>query len=120
MTKSKKEEIQHRIDYEIIVDAYGDHEVKMGWYYYMEEKLNFPFTATVEIEKRNGGKEMKKVEVLKMTGDEAFGEDMRVGVAFGEYIFEVPLLSLKNIEADEGTLEAMGDWRYWKGDIEFD
>jgi hypothetical protein len=71
-SKSKIAEIEYRINYEIIVDAYDDHEIKMGWYYYMEEKLNFPFFATVEIKKRNGKKEIKKVEVLKLTGDEVF------------------------------------------------
>ena len=86
----------------------------MGWYYYMEDKLNFPFFATTEIEKRNGEKEIKKVEVLKLTCKEEFGDDMTVGVAFDEYLHSVPLLSLKNIEADEESLEAVGDWRYWK------
>ena len=114
MTKSKRAEIEHRIDYEIIVDCYEDHEVQMGWYYYMEDKLNFPFTATVEIEKRNGQKELKKVEVLKSTCKEEFGEDMMVGVAFDEFVHSVPLLSLKNIEADEETLRALGDWVYWR------
>ncbi len=113
MPINKNAEIENRIQNEIVVDAYDDGEVKMGWYYYMEEKLNFPFTATVEIEKRGGGKEIKNVEVLKLTGDEVFGEDMTVGVAFGDYIHSVPLLSLKGIKADEGTLEAVGDWRYW-------
>ncbi len=84
----------------------------------MEEKLNSPFTATVEIEK-NVGKEIKNVEVLKLTGDEGFGEDMRVGVAFGDYVHSVPLLSLKGIKADEGTLGAVGDCvcGWWWGDI---
>ena len=113
MTKSKQVEIEQRIDHEITVDCYDEHEVKMGWYNYMEQKLNFPFWASVEFEKRNGRKEMKKVEVLKMTGDEVFGEDMTVGVAFDEYLHHVPLLSLKNIKADERTLEAVGDWVYW-------
>ncbi len=30
---------------DIIVDAYGSEEQAMGWYYYLEEKLQFPFTA---------------------------------------------------------------------------
>ena len=110
MTKKEKAEIQHRIDYEIIVDCYDDHEVQMGWYYYMEEKLNFPFTATVKIEKRNDQKETKRVDVLKLTCKEEFGEDMTVGVAFDEQVHSVPLLSLKNIKADAETMEAVEDW----------
>ena len=79
----------------------------------MEDKLNFPFSATVEMEKRNGKKELKKVDVLKLTCKEEFGNDMTVGVAFGEYVHSVPLLSLKNVKADEETLQAVGDWVYW-------
>jgi hypothetical protein len=30
---------------EIIVDALGPEEQAMGWYYYIEEKLQFPFSA---------------------------------------------------------------------------
>lgn len=115
MTQKEKDAIQYRITYEIIVDCYDDHEVKMGWYYYMEEKLGFPFHATVDIKKRGGKKETKKVEVLELTSDEEFGDDMMVGVAFDEYVHSVPLLSLRDIEADEETLEAVGDWRFWKG-----
>ena len=36
---------EERIVMEIIVDAYGPEEQAMGWYYYLEEKLQFPFTA---------------------------------------------------------------------------
>jgi Calcium binding len=114
MPKNKNEEIEHRIHYEIIVDAYDDHEVKMGWYYYMEEKLNFPFYATVEIKTRGGGKELKRVEVGELTCDVEFGDDMTVGVSFDDYVHSVPLRSLIDIEADEDTLEAIGDWVYWR------
>jgi hypothetical protein len=36
---------ENRISDEIIVDAYGEEEQAMGWYYYLEEKLQFPFLA---------------------------------------------------------------------------
>lgn len=45
-TKSKPDdEREERIAMEIIVDAYGPEEQAMGWYYYLEENLRFPFTA---------------------------------------------------------------------------
>jgi hypothetical protein len=34
-----------RIDDEIIVDCYGEAERAMGWYCYLEDRLEFPFTA---------------------------------------------------------------------------
>lgn len=36
---------EERIHDEIIVDAYGPDEQAMSWYYYLEEKLTFPFEA---------------------------------------------------------------------------
>jgi hypothetical protein len=46
MTKSKKNPIRdERIENEIVVDAYGPEEHDMGWYYYLEDKIRFPFQA---------------------------------------------------------------------------
>ncbi|MDA8423455.1 MAG: hypothetical protein M0Z89_09005 [Nitrospiraceae bacterium] len=46
MTKSKQDKSrEERIDEEIIVDCYGEGERAMGWYYYLEDRLEFPFTA---------------------------------------------------------------------------
>ena len=41
----KNEEREHRIDYEAVVDAYDEIERAMGWYYYLEGKITFPFEA---------------------------------------------------------------------------
>ena len=46
MPKAKRDKIrEERISMEIIVDAYDSEEQAMGWYYYLEEKLHFPFLA---------------------------------------------------------------------------
>lgn len=44
--KRKEQGREARIHNEIVVDAYDASERAMGWYYYLEEKLQFPFTAT--------------------------------------------------------------------------
>jgi Calcium binding len=41
----KDEEREERITMEIIVDAYNAEEQAMGWYYYLEGTMHFPFTA---------------------------------------------------------------------------
>ena len=41
----RDEEREERITMEIIVDAYGADEQALGWYYYLEEHLAFPFRA---------------------------------------------------------------------------
>jgi hypothetical protein len=37
---------------EIVVDAYDPQERAMGWYYYLQDQLRFPFTA-ICIDKRS-------------------------------------------------------------------
>jgi len=36
---------EERIAMEIVVDAHGPEEQAMGWYYYLQDTLQFPFTA---------------------------------------------------------------------------
>jgi hypothetical protein len=36
---------ERRITDEIVVDAYGEEERAMSWYYYLDEQLAFPFKA---------------------------------------------------------------------------
>ena len=36
---------ERRIEMEVVVDAYNESERAMGWYYYLEERLKFPFKA---------------------------------------------------------------------------
>jgi hypothetical protein len=46
MTKPKRDPTrENRIHEQIIVDAYGPEEQAMGWYYYLEENMQFPFQA---------------------------------------------------------------------------
>ena len=52
MTKSKKDPIrEERIHNEVVVDAYGAEEQAMGWYYYLEDKIRFPFRAECVVAK---------------------------------------------------------------------
>ena len=36
---------EDRIAFEAIVDANGPEEQAMGWYYYLDDKMTFPFTV---------------------------------------------------------------------------
>mgnify|MGYP002777159226 FL=1 len=44
---SRDEERETRIMMEVVVDAYGPEERAMGWYYYLQDTMQFPFTAPV-------------------------------------------------------------------------
>ena len=37
---------EKRIMNDIVVDCYNEQEQAMGWYYYLEDNLNFPFKNT--------------------------------------------------------------------------
>jgi calcium binding protein len=46
MNKLKKDPIrEERIQNQVMVDTYGPEESAMGWYYYLENQLQFPFEA---------------------------------------------------------------------------
>jgi len=52
MAKPKRDPIREdRIHEEVIVDANGPEEQAMGWYYYLEDKLRFPFQAKCIVSK---------------------------------------------------------------------
>ncbi len=107
---------EHRIEMEIVVDAYGEDERAMGWYYYLEDKLQFPFTATciakLAISPLRVGDE---VEVIGMPGEEECSHEMFVSIRWDRKEgLAVPLSQLKPIgDTDEETREAIDDWHYW-------
>jgi len=43
--KTSDPERDNRIGMEIIVDCYSEDEEAMGWYYYLQDNLDFPFKA---------------------------------------------------------------------------
>jgi Calcium binding len=116
MSKVKEDKArEHRITYEVVVDAYGSEEQAMGWYYYLEGKMTMPFTATC-IQKRATSplKLKEKVEVLEMAPEEECEEEMFVMIEWEDDELAVPLAQLgPDVNADEETKEAVGDWHYW-------
>jgi len=115
MSKPKRSHIrEERIRNEAVVDAYGPEEQAMGWYYYLETKLRFPFQAKCIVSKvvsplRKG----ETVEVRRMAPEDACAGDMLVLIRWQSRNLAVPLSQLATIDADESTSEAIGDWHYW-------
>ena len=113
---TRDEQREHRIEMEIVVDAYGEDERAMGWYYYLDDKPRFPFTATCSTKRvisplRVGD----EVEVIGMPGEEECSHEMFVSIAWDRKDgLAVPLSQLKpGGDTDEGTQEAIEDWHYW-------
>jgi len=96
------------------VDANGPEEQAMGWYYYLENKLRFPFQAKCIAAKvvsplRKG----ETGEVRRMAPEDACTGDMLVLIHWQGRKMAVPLSQLAAIDPDESTAEAIGDWHYW-------
>ncbi|ACC82355.1 calcium-binding protein [Nostoc punctiforme] len=109
---------EHRIKTEIIVDAEDKEDRAMGWYYYLEEALNFPFMAKwTKKGRKSGSSEEKEVEVLGMAPDDECLKDMLVEVAYingkDEDVYSAKLSEIAAIDADSETQEAIADWLYW-------
>jgi hypothetical protein len=108
-------EREERIGNEVTVDAYHETEVAMGWYYYLQDKMQFPFKARcIAVKKKSRLKEGDVVTVTGMAGEDECEHDMWVDVKFKKDTFVVPLAQLRPVdEDDEETLEAVEDWHYW-------
>ena len=97
MPKSKKDpKRDDRISMEIVADAHGPEEQAMGWYYYLEEKLEFPFTATCIAERAISPlRQGDEVEVVEMAPERECSHDMFVGMRWERRPLAVPLSQLK-------------------------
>jgi hypothetical protein len=106
---------EHRIAMEIIVDANGPEEQAMGWYYYLEDKLGFPFPATCSAERAISPLSIgAKVEVVGMAPESECEHEMFVKILWQERTLAVPLAQLSPAsKVDKDTREAVADWHYW-------
>jgi hypothetical protein len=115
MAKPKRDPVrEERIHEEIIVDAYGPEEQAMGWYYYLEDKMHFPFQAKCIASKvtspLRGG---ESVDVRGLASEDACSGDMLVLIRWQGRTMAVQLSQLTAIDPDESTREAIKDWHYW-------
>ena len=111
----KNKDREERIAMEIIVDAYGPEEQAMGWYYYLEEKLQFPFKAVCSAKRAISPLQIKdEVDVLGMAPEDECENEMFVTIRWERDGLAVPLSQLIPINStDEQTKQAVEDWRYW-------
>jgi hypothetical protein len=115
MAKSRKDPgRENRIWDEVVVDAYGPEEQAMGWYYYLDNKIEFPFRAKCIASKtvsplRKG----ETVEVRRMAPEDACAAEMFVLIRWHSRSLAVPLSQLTAIDGGDSTVEAISDWHYW-------
>jgi hypothetical protein len=115
MTHQAKDEArEERIHMEIVVDAYGPEEQAMGWYNYLDDTLQFPFSVRCVVRRATSPLEPgDKVEVVGMAPAEECEHEMFVLIQRKKSQLAVPLMQLEGIQVDEETQQAIEDWQYW-------
>ena len=115
MAKPKRDPVrEERIHEEIIVDASGPEEQAMGWYYYLEDQIHFPFQAKCIVSKAISPLRMgESVDATGMAPEDTCSGDMLVLIRWQRRTMAVPLSQLTAIDPDEATREAIKDWHYW-------
>jgi len=105
---------ERRIEMEVVVDAYNESERALGWYYYLEERLKFPFKARCTSKRAVSplytGEE---VTVLGMAPEEECESEMFVGIRWDGRSVAVPLAQLESVAVGPLTKEGADDWHYW-------
>ena len=117
MPEEIDEDREDRIETEIVVDAYGKEERAMGWYYYLEETLRFPFLTRCSVRRTISPLEVgAEVEVFGMAPEEECRHELFVTIPWepwGKDGLAVPLSQLEIIHGDDQTEVAVEDWHYW-------
>lgn len=105
---------EHRIEQEIVVDAYDSVERAIGWHCYLDEKLHFPFMAKcIAVRGISPLEKGEEVEVHGMAPEDDCMREMFVLVGWAGRKFGVPLAQIEPLKPDKATRDAVDDWRYW-------
>ena len=105
---------EHRIIMRIVVDAYDEIERALGWYYYIEDNLHFPFLATCISRRAISPLQVNdEVEILSMPSEEECQHEIFVNIRWNKDALAVPLAQLMPFDVDDETMQAVKDWHYW-------
>jgi hypothetical protein len=112
--RDEDEEREERITMEIIVDAYDAEEQAMGWYYYLEGTMQFPFTARCVAQRAISPLKLgEEVKVVGMAPVEECDHEMFVMIRWKSRKLAVPMIQLQGVDVDDKTQQAIEDWQYW-------
>ncbi len=108
-------EREDRIENEVIVDAMDSEERAMGWYYYLDDKMQFPFAARCsKAVPKSPLREGEQVRVLGLAPEDECIHGIFAEIEWQGRTFCVPLEQLLPLDAEDATQEAAADWHYWK------
>ena len=102
MVKQKENQTrEQRIMNEATVDAYGEIERALGWYYYLEGRITFPFTGEC-IEKRGISplRKGEQVEVIGMSDEDDCISEIFVQIKWQGREMGISLAQIKPVKVD--------------------
>jgi hypothetical protein len=107
-------ERENRILHEAVVDCYGEEERAMGWYYYLDDRLSFPFKARCIARRATSPLAVgETVRVLRLADEEECLSEVMAEIKHGAEALAVPLAQLSCLSRDEDTVRGVEDWHYW-------
>ncbi len=110
----RDDEREERITDEIIVDCYGPEEQAMGWYTYLNDTLQFPFTAQCTEQRATSPLEPgDEVEVIGMADADECEHEMFVQIRWQRRPLAIPLAQIIGLTLDMESQQAIEDWQYW-------
>jgi hypothetical protein len=110
----KDEARECRISMEVIADAKDQEEQAMGWYYYLDDKIHFPFTAKcIKVLAKSPLNEGECVNVIQLAPEDECIHEVFAEIEWQNRTLTVALVQLQPMDADEQTQEAVEDWNYW-------
>ena len=100
---------------EITADANDMEEVMMGWFYYLDDGITFPFEAEcIEQKQISPLRKGEKVTALELVSEYDSGKEFFVLIEWSGRKMGVPLAQLKPLKVSKETKQAVEDWQYWK------
>jgi hypothetical protein len=111
---SENREREDRFTDEVVVDAYGEEERAMGWYYYAADNIAFPFKARCALKRAVSPlKAGDVVEVSGMAAEDDCVQGLMVLIKWDDEDLAVPLIQLESRGSTGLTRQVLADWKYW-------
>ncbi len=111
---SENREREDRFTDEVVVDAYGEEERAMGWYYYAADNIAFPFKACCALKRATSPLKVGAVvEVTGMAAEDDCMQELMVLIKWDDEDLAVPLIQLESPGSTGLTRQVLADWKYW-------
>ena len=105
---------EDRIMMTVVVDAYDSSERAVGWFSYLENEIEFPFTARCATKRAISPLLVgDEVDVTGMAPADECEAEIFVMIRWEHGGLGVPLSQLSPVHASGPTAVAVADWHYW-------